>query len=151
MKNTTWRRAAASLAVVAATMPPMLLASTTVEATTLPRCPSYAAWPTKPVAPDVLAAIKKYYSVRHLTPVTVYQNRQSVLNVKTMSAGVHWCRNLDGGRSGYVGMVPKGALAAVLVHVKHKAYAVTQASSTFVTLAKMPKTGWKVVSDDTAP
>jgi hypothetical protein len=120
-------------------------------ATTLPACPIYAKLPTKPVAADVKAALQRYYAARHMTPVTVYNNRETVLNLKTFSAGVHWCANLGGGKSGYVGMVPAKATAAVSVHVRHKAYAVTGAASTFATLAKMPGVGWKVVSDDTAP
>ncbi|MDE3064706.1 MAG: hypothetical protein KGJ36_03445 [Acidobacteriota bacterium] len=120
-------------------------------ATTLPACPIIANLPTKPVPAAVRTAITRYYSVRKMLPVTIYNNRETVLNVKTFSAGVHWCRNLDGGKSGYVGMVPAKALAAVMVHVKHKAYAVTMSASTFMTLVQMPGTGWKVVSDDTAP
>ena len=48
-------------------------------------------------------------------------------------------------------MVPKNATAAVMVHVRHKSYPVTDAGSAFTALGKITFTGWKVVSDDTAP
>jgi len=117
----------------------------------LPACPVIAKSAVKPVTADVVSALNKYYAARHLTPVSVYKNQETVLNVKQQSSGVHWCRNLDGSKSGYVGVVPKNAIAAVMVHVKHKPYPTTMVASTFATLAKMPHTGWKVVSDDTAP
>jgi hypothetical protein len=127
------------------------LSTPAASGTTLPACPVIAKEAVKPVSADVVAALKKYYAVRHLTPISVYKNQETVLNVKQQSKGVHWCRNSDGSKSGYVGVVPKNATAAVMVHVKHKPYPVTEAASTFATLAKMPVTGWKVVSDDTGP
>jgi hypothetical protein len=83
--------------------------------------------------------------------MTIYKNQEMVLNVNEQSVGVHYCKNPDGSKSGYVGSVPKNATAAVMVHVKHKPYPVTQAPSSFVTLAKIPRTGWKVVSEGTGP
>lgn len=120
-------------------------------ATTLPACPIIANLPTKPVPAAVRTVITRYYTARKMLPVTIYNNRETVLSLTTFSAGVHWCKNLGGGKSGYVGLVPAKALAAVMVHVKHKAYAVTMSTSTFMTLVQMPVTGWRVVSDDTAP
>jgi len=121
------------------------------DASSLPPCPIFSKLPVKAVSGDVLAAIKSYYTARHLAPVAVYKNQETVLNVKQNWAGTHYCRNLDGSTSGYVGTIPKTATAAVMVHVKHKPYPVTMAASTFVTLAKIPGKGWKVTSDDTAP
>ena len=79
------------------------------------------------------------------------QQHELVMSQSKWSIGVHYCRNIDGSRSGYVGVVPKNATAAVIVHVRHKPYPVTDAGSTFATLAEIPFTGWKAVSDDTAP
>lgn len=150
--RTNLPRASAVIAVTLAMMLTMFMASTpAASGATLPACPVIAKWPVKPVTADVVAALKKYYAARHLTPITIYKNQETVLNVKQQSIGVHWCRNVDGSKSGYVGVVPKNATAAVMVHVKHKPYPVTEAGSTFATLAKMPLTGWKVVSDDTGP
>jgi hypothetical protein len=74
-----------------------------------------------------------------------------VLDVKEQSVGVHSCRNLDGGTGGYVGAVPLTATAAVMVYVKHEPYPTTQTPSNFVTLARMPGTGWTVVAEGTGP
>ncbi len=148
------KRLAAGTAVAVIAMGMLILPPALIPAAsgaTLPPCPVFARLPTKPVTADVVAAIKKYYTARHLTPITIYKNRETVLNVKQQSAGVHWCKNPDGSRSGYVGVVPRNATAAVMVRVRHKPYPVTQSAFTFATLAKMPRTGWRVVSDDTAP
>jgi hypothetical protein len=141
--------AAAGVVMLVATG--LMIGAPAAHGASLPACPVYSKWPTKPVSAGVLAAVRKYYTARHLLPFTIYQNRESVLNVKQESAGTHWCKNPDGSKSGYVGVVPANATAAVIVHVKHKAYAVTEAAFTFATLAQIPKVGWKVVSDDTAP
>lgn len=125
-------------------------AAAPAAASPLPVCPSTATWPVKPVSAPVRAALTRYYSARHLTPVTVYKNQMWVLNVALERTGVHWCQNAGGGKSGYVGVVPKGATAAVLVQVTHKAYPVTGSRTTFATVAKLAA-GWKVVSDDTGP
>ena len=45
----------------------------------------------------------------------------------------------------------ESSTAAAMVHVKHKAYAGTEAASTYATLARSSSGVWKVVSDDTAP
>ena len=82
--------------------------------------------------------------------MVVRHNQMWVLNVATERVGVHWCQNAGGGRSGYVGVVPKGATAAVLVQVSHRAYPVTGSAVTFATVVKTA-TGWRVVSDDTGP
>ena len=88
---------------------------------------------------------------KHLTPITIVNRRETVLNVKVQRVGVHYCANPGGGKSGYVGAVPKNALAAVMVYVRHKPYPVTNSPASFVTLARMPVTGWKVVSEGTGP
>lgn len=117
---------------------------------TLPRCPSTSTWPVRSVSAPVRTALTRYYAARHLTPITVKGNRMWVLSVKLESVGVHWCLNTGGGRSGYVGVVPKGARAAVMVEVTHRPYPVTGSATTFATLAELAA-GWKVVSDDTGP
>ena len=121
------------------------------RAGTLPTCPVYSKWPVRPLSAEVRASLTKYYAVRKMTPISVDKNQMAVLNVNTERVGVHWCQNVGGGRSGYVGVVPKNAVAAVMVHVRHKAYAVTGASFTFATVIRLPAAGWRVVSDDTAP
>ena len=121
------------------------------QAGTLPQCPVYSKWPVRPLSAEVRAALTKYYAVRKMTPISVEKNQMSVLNVNTERVGVHWCQNVGGGRSAYVGVVPKNAVSAVMVHVRHKAYAVTGASYTFATVVRLPAAGWRIVSDDTAP
>ncbi len=123
---------------------------TAAAAATLPPCPTLATWPFRPITPVVKATLVYYYRARHLTPLSVYRNRMWVLNLALERAGTHWCANPDGGRAGYVGVVPKNARNAVMVRVTHRAYPVTGSATTFATLALLPA-GWKVVSDDTAP
>lgn len=118
---------------------------------TLSPCPVVANWPVKPVAADVLAVVTKYYAEKNLTPVTIYNNEEMILDVKEQSVGTHSCRNADGGLGGYVGAVPLNATAAVMVYVKHKPYPTTQTPSNFVTLAQIPGTGWTVVGEGTGP
>ena len=119
-------------------------------ASTLPRCPTLATWPIKPVSSVVKTTLTKYYAARHLTPITIIGNRMRILNVVLERTGVHWCLNDGGGRAGYVGVVPKTAKAAVLVQVRHRPYPVVGSVTTWATVVQLP-TGWKVVSDDTAP
>jgi len=146
------RRASGVVALTVATALTLFTGSTpALGSTSLPACPIIAKSAVKPVSANVVLALKKYYAARHLTPISVYKNVETVLNLKQQSIGVHWCRNLDGSKSGYVGVVPKNATAAVMVHVRHRPYPETMAASTFATLARMPLTGWKVVSDDTGP
>jgi hypothetical protein len=118
--------------------------------TTLPLCPSTSTWRVTPVSAPVKSALTSYYAARHLTPISIYRNRMWNLTLALETTGVHWCRNAGGGRSGYVGVVPKSATAAVLVQVTHRAYPVTGSRTTFATVVKLA-TGWKVVSDDTGP
>lgn len=125
--------------------------STPIPSTTLTACPVVANWPVKPVTADVLAVITQYYASKHLTPITVYKNEETILDVKEQSVGVHSCRNPDGGTGGYVGAVPLTATAAVMVYVKHEPYPATQTPSNFVTLAQMPDIGWTVVGEGTGP
>jgi hypothetical protein len=139
---------AATLVLLASVAAPV--ADSVAGAAALPACPVYSKYPVKPVAPDVLKVVTKYFTAKHLNPIRIYKNQEKVLNVKQQWVGTHWCRNADGSKSGYTGMVPKTATAAVMVQVKHKPYPVTQAPTTFVTLAKL-KTGWKVVSEGTGP
>ncbi len=120
-------------------------------ASTLPPCPVLAKMPVKPVEPAVTRVVQRYYARKHLTPITIVNRRETVLNVTVQRVGVHSCANPGGGKSGYVGAVPKNALAAVMVFVRHKPYPVTNAPASFVTLARLPVTGWKVVSEGTGP
>lgn len=95
--------------------------------------------------------VTKYYSEKHLTPITISKNQEMVLDVKEQSVGVHSCENEGGGVGGYVGAVPLTATAAVMVYVQHKPYPTTQTPSNFVTLAQIPGTGWTVVAEGTGP
>lgn len=124
---------------------------TPTPTTTLNPCPVVANWPVKPVTADVLAVVTKYYAEKKLTPITIYNNEQMILDVKEQSVGTHSCLNPDGGVGGYVGAVPLKATAAVMVYVKHQPYPTTQTPSSFVTLAQMPGTGWTVVGEGTGP
>lgn len=126
-------------------------ATTSSAATKLPACPVVSKWPVKTVSPGVVAALKSYYGSRHLTPIKIVKNQEMVLNVTAESVGTHYCLNPDGSKSGYVGVVPRNAIAAVMVRVTHKPYPVTQSANTFATLADVATKGWRVVSDDTAP
>ena len=113
-------------------------------------CIAFSNLPARPVSPDVLAALTRYYSASHLVPITVVQNRERVLSVADQTVGVHHCSNADGSVASYVGMVPANATAAVMVEVSHLPYPVTGGSISFVTLAQT-SAGWKVVNEGTGP
>ena len=145
-------RSAARVACVATlALSPLALISSAAHASSLRACPVFSNLAVKPVSADVKAALTSYYATRKMTPISIYKGEETILSVQLESTGVHWCRNLDGSKSGYVGVVPKSSTAAVMVHVKHKAYAGTEAASTYATLARSSSGVWKVVSDDTAP
>jgi hypothetical protein len=116
----------------------------------LSACSFIDSWPKKTVTADVVAAVTTYYAAKKLTPITIENNREWILNVKQQSVGTHWCVTADGGKSGYTGSVPPQATAAVMVFVKHKPYPVTQFGTHFVTLA-MVAGAWKVVGEGTGP
>ncbi|HQU25491.1 MAG TPA: hypothetical protein PLS29_00520 [Acidimicrobiales bacterium] len=151
-----WRglAAALTLGIVASgalTLGPAgVVGPSAASATTLPPCPTLSTWPFTPITPVVKATLVYYYRARHLTPLRVYRNRVWVLNLALERVGTHWCANPDGGRAGYVGVVPKNARRAVLVRVTHRPYPVTGSATTYATVALLPA-GWKVISDDTAP
>lgn len=107
--------------------------------------------PRPPVASAVLSVVTAYYTAKHLGPITTPFHYQTVLNVHEQLVGVHYCRNSGGGLSGYTGVVPANATAAVQVFAKHKPYPVVGATSNFVTLAAIPGVGWKVVGEGTGP
>ncbi len=113
-------------------------------------CTGPSSWPTRHVSGDVLRAISAYYAAKKLTPATVPSGTEWVLNVVAYRVGTHWCLNADGGYGGYSGSVPATASAAVMVLVRHRAYPVTQNSSSFVTLAQV-KGLWRVVGEGTGP
>lgn len=123
--------------------------TTALGATSLPPCPVIATMPVKSVEPAVVRVVQRYYARKKLTPIVIVRRRETVLNVKEQRVGVHYCANPDGGRSGYVGAVPKNAVAAVMVYVRHKPYPITQTPASFVTLARLPLIGWTVVSEGT--
>ena len=127
-----------------------LVGDSPIAASTLPRCPTLATWPINHVSPAVKSTVATYYAKRHLTPIRIMGNRMRVLNIVLERTGVHWCLNAGGGRAGYVGVVPKTANAAVLVQVQHRPYPVVGSTVTWATVVHLP-TGWKVVSDYTAP
>jgi len=116
----------------------------------LSACWSLDTSPTATLAPAVRTVVTQYYATKHLGPVTFHQNQEWVLNVAQQSMGVHYCKNPDGGKGGYVGSVPASATAAVMVEATHKPYPVTGSPTHFVTVAKLP-TGWKVVAEGTGP
>lgn len=125
--------------------------SAPVSATTLPSCSKIYSGIYKPVEKEVQAAVVKFYTAKKLAPVTIYKNREQVISVKLWTPGVHWCLNPGGGKSGYVGAVPKTAIAAVQVYAKHKPYPGTMAPSHFLVLAKTKAKGWVVYSEGTGP
>ncbi len=152
-----WRGPVAALAVgvvvaggLVGSGPADVVGPTTASATTFPACPTLSTWPVRPITPVEKATLVHYYRARHLTPLRVEGNRVWVLNLALERVGTHWCANPDGGRAGYVGVVPTNARRAVLVRVTHRPYPVTGSATTYATLALVPA-GWKVVSDDTAP
>ena len=90
--------------------------------TPLATCSGPSDWPTRAVTADVRRVVTQYYATRHLTPITIANNREMVLNVVEQSKGVHHCMNPDCSVSGYVGSVPANATAAVMVQVTHLAW-----------------------------
>ncbi|HUX05467.1 MAG TPA: fibronectin type III domain-containing protein [Acidimicrobiales bacterium] len=116
----------------------------------LSTCWSLDTSPVVPLAPAVRTVVVQYYTAKHLGPVTFYKDQQWVLNVAEQSKGVHYCKNPDGSKSGYVGAVPANASAAVMVEAFHKPYPVTGSPTHFVTVAQLAS-GWKVVGEGTGP
>jgi hypothetical protein len=104
----------------------------------------------KPVEKAVRAAVVKYYAIKKLGPITIYKNREQVVEVKLWTVGVHWCLNAPGSKGAYVGAVPKAALSAVEVYVFHKPYP-NPVAQNFLMLAKMRVKGWIVVAENTSP
>jgi hypothetical protein len=117
----------------------------------LPSCNDAAIWPTRKVSSEVVSVVTRYYAAKHLTPITIFQNSETVRSVHEDAAGINWCRYPGGGLATSGGSVPRTAKAAVEVLVEHKPYPVTYDSTNFVTLAKMPGSGWKVVGEATSP
>lgn len=106
--------------------------------------------PVAPLTPAVRTVVTQDYVTKQLGPVTFYKNQEWVLNVVQQSKGVHYCKNPDGSKSGYVGSVPATATAAVMVEATHKPYPVTGSPTHFVTVAKL-SSGWRVVAEGTGP
>ena len=117
---------------------------------TLEACWTLDTSPIAALSAQVRAVVTQYYTLKHLGPVSFYRNQQWVLNVAQQTPGVHYCKNPDGSKAGYVGSVPANASAAVMVMVTHKPYPVTQAPTHFVTVAHLGS-GWKVVNEGTGP
>ena len=124
--------------------------STPLSAAPLPNCSRSFSGIMKPVEKAVRAAVVKYYAIKKLGPITIYKNREQVVEVKLWTVGVHWCLNAPGSKGSYVGAVPKAALSAVEVYVFHKPYP-NPVASNFLMLAKMRVKGWIVVSENTSP
>ena len=124
---------------------------TPTPTTTLTPCPVIENGTVKPVTAEVLAVVTQYYAAKHLTPITIYKNEETVLDVKEQSAGVHSCQNPGDGIGQYAGAVPLTATAAVMVYVKHQPYPEMPISSNFITLAQLPDKGWVVVDESTGP
>lgn len=113
-------------------------------------CWSLDTSPVVALAPAVRAVVTQYYVEKHLEPVTFYKDQQWILDVSQQSKGVHYCKNADGSKSGYVGAVPANASAAVMVEATHKPYPVVGSPTHFVTVAKLAS-GWTVVNEGTGP
>ena len=142
-----------TMLIIAVVLAPWLMptGSTDLSASALPPCPVMAKMPVRPVEPAVVRVVQRYYAQKHLTPIAIIKRQETILNVATQRVGVHYCTNTGGGKSGYVGAVPTNAVAAVMVYVRHKPYSITQSLANFVTLARLPRTGWKIVSEGTGP
>jgi hypothetical protein len=130
---------------------PASLASNAVTPTaSLLACWSLDTSPVVALDPAVRAVVTQYYVEKHLEPVTFFKNQEWVLNVSQQTTGVHYCKNADGSKSGYVGSVPASASAAVMVEATHKPYPVVGSPTHFVTVAKLAS-GWQVVAEGTGP
>lgn len=105
----------------------------------------------RPVEKEVRAAAVKYYATKKLGPITIYKNREQVIDVKLWTLGWHECLNPGVSNGGYQGAVPKTALAAVEVYVLHKPYLGNSVASNFLVVAKMRTKGWMVVAENTSP
>jgi len=134
----------------AGTSPASSASNAVTPVAVLPACWTLDTSPVVPLTAPVRAVVTQYYLAKQLGPVTFYKNQEWVLNVVQQSKGVHYCKNPDGSKSGYVGSVPATATAAVMVEATHKPYPVTQSPTHFVTVAKLPG-GWKVVAEGTGP
>lgn len=119
--------------------------------TLLRPCPAFDSLPTTDVDSAMLAVITDYFDKQGLTPVKLINATARVLDVHAQVVGTHDCANPDGGMGGYTGVVPVDATEAVMAYVSHKPYPATGAASTFITLAKLPGAGWKVVGEGTGP
>ena len=115
----------------------------------LPICDVGVVRPTKAVPAQVVAAVTAYYAARHLTPIKIFRSQETILNVHEWPIGFNYCRHVGGGVSGEGGFVPSNAAAAVMVLVDHKPYPVTGFSTHFVSVALIPRVGWRVVGEFT--
>lgn len=116
----------------------------------LPTCNDNTILPTKPVAPVIVTIVTKYYAARHLAPITIFQNQETVLSVHENAVGMDYCKNVGDGIGATGGYVPVNAVAAVRVLVEHKTDSLGY-SAHFLTIAEIPKVGWKVVGVGTGP
>ena len=117
----------------------------------LPDCSKVFLGPLKPLERDVATAALKYYQAKKLSPIKIYKNQEKVVVVKLWTVGVHRCLNPGGPSGAYVGAVPKNAKSAVQIYVYHKPYVEVPNNSHFLTVAKLPRKGWVVVSETTSP
>lgn len=125
--------------------------SAPLSAASLPNCSSLWGGKYRPVEKEVRAAAAKYYATKKLGPITIYKNREQVIDVKLWTLGWHECLNPGVSNGGYQGAVPKTALAAVEVYVLHKPYLGNSVASNFLVVAKMRTKGWMVVAENTSP
>lgn len=115
----------------------------------LPPCPDLASRPTLPVIDAWVQAVTEYYAVRALGVTDVSESAQ-LLDVAEQREGLHQCLNPDGVVGGWMGSVPRDAIAAVMLTVSHDPYEATGTSFNFVTLASSGA-GWRVVAEATGP
>lgn len=114
-------------------------------------CPVVGDEPVRQVSQGVRDVVFAYFQGKDLLPMSIDGDQESVLDVQAQLAGTHSCFNEgSSGEAGYVAAVPADAVDAVRVYVKHKAYAATGATATFVTLAKVGSS-WSIVAEGTGP
>ena len=124
--------------------------SAPLSAASLPNCSSLWGGKYRPVEKEARAAAVKYYAFKKLGPITIFKNREQVIDVKLWTVGVHECLNPGVGNGGYRGAVPKTALSAVEVYAFHKPYP-NPVAWNFLVLAKMRTKGWVVVAENKSP
>lgn len=116
---------------------------------TLPPCPDLSTRPTLPVTDEWVQVVTDFYAARALAVSDVSETAQ-LLDVAEQREGIHQCMNADGVVGGWMGSVPRDAIAAVMLTVSHDPDEATGTGFNFVTLASNGA-GWRVVAEATGP